>query len=156
MTATIAVSVDAPMLLGSDSFTLTVTSQADPGLVLTAVGTTETAVDAGLMVDGGGELWGTATLTTSHAITLTNMGNFTDTFTIEPQTGHEWLTWTDTPTMTLAAGESAVVMVHVLVGAGAADTAMIRITSSWDPMMYAEVTLVTRTNMVFLPIVLNE
>jgi hypothetical protein len=84
------------------------------------------------------------------------MGNYADTFTIEPQTGHEWLTWTDTPTVTLGVGESAVVMVHVLVGAGAGDTAVIRLTSGWDAMMYEEVTLVTRTNLVFLPLSLNE
>jgi subtilisin family serine protease len=61
MTATISVAVETPMLLGSDTFTLTVTSQTDPGLVLTAFGTTTVAVDADMMVDGGGELWGTAT-----------------------------------------------------------------------------------------------
>ena len=156
MTATISVNVETPMLLGSDTFTLTATSQADPGLVLTAFGTTTVAVDAGMTVEGGGELWGTATLTTTHLITVTNTGNYTDTFTIEAQTGHEWLTWTDAPTVTLAVGESAVVAVHVLVGAGAADTAVIRVTSGWDMAVHEEVTLVTWTNLVFLPISLND
>ena len=156
MTATISVAVETPLLLGSDTFTLTATSQTEPGLVLMAVGSTETAVDAGMTLDGGGELWGTATLTTTHLITVTNTGNYTDTFTIEAQTGHEWLTWTDAPTVTLAVGESAVVAVHVLVGAGAADTAVIRVTSGWNPMMHEDVTLITRTNLVFLPISLNQ
>jgi hypothetical protein len=154
MTATISVSVETPLLLGSDTFTVTATSQANPGLVLTAVGTTTTSVNAGLMGSGDSELWGLSGLTTTHTITVTNTGNFTDTFAVEVLTGNEWNTWADEPTTgSLAPGESATVMIHVLLGVGtvSADTAIVRVSSGWDNALYEDVSLTTKTNLVFVP-----
>jgi subtilisin family serine protease len=157
ITATIAVAVDTPLFVGSDSFTLTITSQADPTLVLMAVGTTHTEAEAGLAVSGDSELWGTAGMTTTHTLVVTNTGELTDTFTLEMLPGHSWTTWTDEPdTGPLAPGDSATIQVHVLVGSGPMDVATLRLRSSWDTAVYADVTLTTHTNLVYLPLIIGN
>jgi hypothetical protein len=155
--AIITVAVETPMLVGSDSFTLTVTSQADPNLVLTAVGTTYTEVDAGMIISGDSELWGTAGLTITHMIAITNSGALTDTFTLEILDGHTWTTWSDQAEVgPLAPGATVQFAIHVLVGSGAADTATLRIKSGWDTTIYRDVQITTRTHLVFLPMSLKQ
>jgi hypothetical protein len=157
MTATIAVAVETPMLVGSDSFTLTVTSQADPMLVLTAVGTTHTEAEVGLQVSGDSELWGTAGLTVTHTVVVTNTGQLTDTFTLEMLPGHTWLSWTDEPdTGPLAPGASTTVQVHVLVGSGTMDMGTLRLRSGWDTAVYADVLVTTQTNLLYLPLIVGD
>jgi subtilisin family serine protease len=155
--AIITVAVETPMLVGSDSFTLTVTSQGDPGLVLTALGTTYTEVDAGLITSGDSELWGTAGITITHMIAITNSGALTDTFTLEILGGHAWTTWSDQADVgPLAPGATVQFAIHVLVGSGAADTATLRIKSGWDTTIYRDVQITTRTHLVFLPMSLKQ
>lgn len=157
ITATIIVAVDTPLLLGSDSFTLTVTSQADPTLILTAVGTTHTEGVAGLEVSGDSELWGTSGMTTTHTLVITNTGELTDTFTLEMLPGHSWATWTDEPdTGPLAPGASTTIQAHVLVGSGPMDVATLRLRSSWDTAVYTDTILTTHTNLLYLPLILNN
>jgi hypothetical protein len=155
--AIITVAVETPMLVGSDSFTLTVTSQADPNLVLTAVGTTRTETDAGMISSGDSELWGTVGLTITHMIAITNSGALTDTFTLEIMSGHTWTTWSDQMEVgPLEPGATAQFAIHVLVGSGTVDTATVRIRSGWDAAIYTDVQITTRTHLVFLPINLKE
>ncbi len=157
MTATISVAVETPMLLGSDSFTLTVTSQTEPTLVRMGIGTTYSEADVGLAVSGDSELWGTSGMTTTHTLVVTNTGELTDTFTLEMLPGHSWTTWTDEPdTGPLAPGASATIQVHVLVGSGPMDVAALRLRSSWDTAVYTDTILTTHTNLLYLPLILNN
>lgn len=77
--------------------------------------------------------------------TLTNIGGLADTYTLTAQSGHGWDVTTDpAPTITLAAGQAALVTATLHIPAGilsdTIDTAYITATSAADPVLVAVVT----------------
>ena len=113
-TVSIPVQVTVPDLVqATDTFTLTAVSQAADGQTLVVTGTTTTAVSPALILQPNastveGELGETIT----HTFTLTNTGDYTDTFalSISEQT---WATHVASQTIPLAPNEQMTIPVQV-------------------------------------------
>jgi hypothetical protein len=130
------VTVTASIGDASDSATATTTAENVYGVELTA--------DAA-MTD-------TAGTTVTYALYITNTGNTTDTYDIVAS-GNNWTTTPDSP-VTLAAGESMMVMVTVDIPAdandGDMDVATVTATSQSDGTVSSSVTLTTTAQGFFL------
>jgi uncharacterized repeat protein (TIGR01451 family) len=105
---------------------------------------------------------GTPSETVTYTLTVTNTGNVTDTFnlTLADNVWHVTLP----PSVTVAAGMTATIVVTVDIPAdaldGASDSVTVTATSVGDPLAMAESTLTTTVNMptiyLYLPIVFKE
>lgn len=152
MTATIEVEVqvpDAPYT--SDSFTLTAVSVGDPNLSLTATGTTHAEVNPGVAVSGDLAQTGYGGQVLTYTVTITNSGDYTDTFDITLGS-FNWATTTSTTSVTLAAGDSATVEIYVTVGVGSSDSVTVTATSTLDNSVSDVVTLTSSQYLLFLPV----
>jgi hypothetical protein len=93
-----------------------------------------------------------------YSITVTNTGNFTDTFTISVA-GNSWTTDAPPATGPLAPGESTVVEVTVTVGDGKTDSATVTFTSDLDDSVTDAVTLTTTAEIsfeIYLPVIVGN
>lgn len=163
-TATLTVTVAIPdtfpdtVLLGSDTFTLTATSALDSNITAQVSGQTNAIAEVALAVTGNLTQTGYIGQEQLYELQLTNLGNYTDTFTLEIA-GNYWLTTADTMTITnLPAGESTILQITVLVGQEPSDTATLTFTSTLDPQTTAILTLTTYSHppILYLPLLLRH
>lgn len=155
-TTVIEVRVVVPDLLleivhDSDNFTLTVTSEAT-GAEYAAVGTTNSATNPAIVTSGDLSSVGVMGQTLAYTVTVTNAGDYTDTYTIsyEPSA---WATSGPASVGPLAPGGSAAVVVEVTIGYGPSDSVTVTFTSGLDNTVTAAVTLTSSTRLVYLPYV---
>jgi subtilisin family serine protease len=96
--------------------------------------------------------YGDPGVTVAHTLTLTNMGNTTDTYDLTFADNLWNVTLSDT-SLTLDGGESADFMVYVTVPvdalAGAVDMATVTVTSTTDPLLTADAVVNTYANAVY-------
>jgi uncharacterized membrane protein len=99
--------------------------------------------------------------TVTYTLTLTNLGNITDTFTFT-YTGNAWVVDLPVTSFELAAGEAVDVVVNVTIPAGAADgdfdVVTVTVTSTGDGTVTASSELTTTAlvegpTMIYLPII---
>ena len=147
-------------IIGSDTLTLTVTSNTAPEVLARANGTTLAVGDLAIVVaaaeTAGGALAGQAV---TYTLTITNAGTVADLYTVQGS-GNLWpVEVLPAQTPLLAPGAAAVVLVRVQVPAGPAgqaDVVTIRAASGWDPAVYAEQVLVTRRLWAgYLPLIIK-
>ena len=148
--------------IGSDTFTLEAVSNAEPAAMAQAAGTTVAeatpAVDLGGDQAGSGAIGGQAT----YAFPVTNMGDYTDTFTLT-LTGGVWpsmLSMTTTTALEPGASQTVTLTVDIPTGAttGNTDTLTITAISMLDPGVsdsaMATTTAVGRR--IYLPIIVKN
>jgi hypothetical protein len=82
VTVMVQVDVPASQPTASDSFTLTATSANIPGITLVANGTTQISAIPGVSISAGQARWGNPGTQVTYVFTVTNTGNYTDTFTM--------------------------------------------------------------------------
>lgn len=160
MTATVDVLVSIPaeaVLVDTDVFTVTATSQMEPSLSGQGVGTTTVSGTAGIIITGDSTGTGFAGDTITYTLHVTNTGSVTDTFTVSVGEA-AWVVTAGSPPP-LAPGASGVMTVTVLIGAGLADSVTITLTSTFDPTVATTVTLQTEssttTYWLYLPLAIN-
>lgn len=132
--AVVTVEVEAPDIPDvADTFTLTATSVASPTLTLQATGTTETAVHPNLAISGDTTGEGFPGEMVIYRLTITNIGDYRDTYTIAINDS-QWPT-TVFPAITdlLEPGASQTIDVLVTAGDSGSDTAALTVTSNLDP-----------------------
>jgi hypothetical protein len=127
----------------TDSFTLTATSVASPTLTLQTTGTTETAVHPNLAISGDTNGEGFPGETVIYRLTITNTGDYRDTYTITVNNS-QWPT-SVFPAVTDPLQPDASQTIDVLVTAGdsGSDTADLTVTSSLDTDVSGTVRLTT-------------
>jgi len=147
----------------SDSFTLTATSVASPTLTLQATGVTETAVHPSLAISGDTDSEGFPGETVIYRLTITNTGDYRDTYTIAVSDNQWPTTVFPTSTDTLQPGASQTIDVLVTAGDSGSDTAAITVTPTLDPAISRTIRLVTAATSIpplpytsYLPILLRD
>ncbi|MCP4361422.1 MAG: hypothetical protein GY796_25710 [Chloroflexi bacterium] len=161
MTATISVEVTAPNMPNvTDSFVITATSATLPTIVHpTATGTTNAVASPGIVVLSPPPQSGNVGTTITHTITVTNSGDYTDTFAVSIS-GNAWPTSGSAPSVgPLAPNESSVVEIYVTMGAaGSSDMATVTFTSGLNPTIFRSVTTTSNAQQfnLFLPMILKE
>jgi hypothetical protein len=78
----VQVDVPASQPTASGSFTLTATSANIPGFTLVANGATQISAIPGVSISAGQAGWGNPGTQVKYLFTVTNTGNYTDTFTM--------------------------------------------------------------------------
>ncbi len=167
-TVSLTVTVDVPHLLPDDShsdiFTLTATAVSDPAVTSSVTGTTNAVIVAGadLNIVPTGQN-GPPGSTVAYDFTISNMGNYTDSFSLSVQSGwNVTLPYTTTPLIPAGGTLEGTFWVTVPAGAsvGDQDVATLVISSVWDPsvtaMMQVTTTASEQTYLIFLPAVLKE
>ncbi|GAB4151824.1 MAG: hypothetical protein Fur0021_16040 [Candidatus Promineifilaceae bacterium] len=152
----IVVQVSAPPAaangpLESDQFQLQVVSLHDPALVLTATGTTNVMQSPDFVWSGDTSQVGAYGHELTYTLTLTNVGEVTDTLKVVIQPD-QWLVTTFPDAITLVPGSSEPITVVVAVGAGDEDTADIRFYSTLAHSFVADVTLISSTRLTYFSI----
>jgi uncharacterized membrane protein len=136
-----------------DSVTVTATSVADPTATADAVVNTYTSPFYALSLtpptaDDSGDP-GTVV---AYTLTVTNLGNATDTFTLS-FAGNTWVVELPVTSIELAASASADFLVNVTVPVDALDGAMdmvtVTATSTADPLLSEDAVLTTHANAVY-------
>lgn len=132
--------------IASDSFTLTLTSGLDGAVWAQAGGVTTANVEPGVALDPP-QMWlsGNAGSLVTHTLTLTNTGDYTDTFTLQ-LAGYAWPTSVQTNNITLGAGAAAAVDVTVAIPlepAAASDSFTLTAVSNLDSSVMAQAIGVT-------------
>jgi hypothetical protein len=157
---TVSVQVEVPPLMLStlqdtDSFTLTAVSANNPGEILSARGTTDMLVIPGVSVSPlqSGRA-GPPGSTLTHTFTISNTGNYTDTYNLKIA-GNKWPTTAPTQTTQLGPGESAVINVPVEIPGEpilhkviVSDTFMMTADSTLDPNRSAQSRGITYANVL--------
>lgn len=160
MVATVSVQVNTPNEpFVSDSFTLSAISVTYPTVLAETQGTTNTVVNP--------DITATPDLTSqsglpgsliTYTITIENSGDYTDTFILD-HSGNTWVTNLSVSSVgPLAAGDSGVLEVYVVVGSSAeADSVTITIESALDSDISASLNLTTVRELyrIFIPIALK-
>lgn len=89
--------------------------------------------------------------TITHTLTITNSGSFSDSYAVQA-TAYRWATEMEKSQVgPLGAGESETIEIYVTVGSGAADSAMLTVTSELDQEVVATAVMHTSTRQTFLP-----
>ncbi len=165
------VQVDVPTLAlevtyDLDDFLLTVESLNEPGLVLTATGSTESAILPGLLLTPVNlARSGSPGEVVTHTFTLVNSGNFTDTYALAV-TPSPWLTTVPATSGPVAAGGTKDVIVQVQIpnqpvgeAVIASEAYTLTATSGIDPLVEEQAFGVTNANVnpgvALTPAVLN-
>jgi uncharacterized membrane protein len=112
---TVQVEVEVPDLEGQDVFTITAQSVASPTLVMTATGTTTAEIDPSVdLTSGSSAQTGLPGELVTHSYTLTNTGNYTDSFSLDVA-GNAWPTVVTGNTGNLGPGDAYQVEVAVTI-----------------------------------------
>ncbi len=160
----VEVTVEVPQfaaVIGSDSFTLTATSEGDPLVKAEVQGLTEATAEAGVSLvstpeTGSGAPGGSVV----YEVEVTNTGSYTDTFSLSA-TGVWTATLGASSTGELGAGESTVVLLEVEVPAGAligdSDQTTVMAVSGLDGNVSAILFIETQAaySKVYLPLIEN-
>lgn len=159
LTATIEVEVQVPDVpYSSDSFTLTATSVGDPNQSWSTTGTTHAEVTPGVVLSEDMAQAGYSGEVLTYTITITNSGDYTDTFEIGLGPSN-WVTSSATNNVTLAAGGSTTVDIYVTVGAGPSDSVVVTVTSTLNNTVSGTVTLtssqISPQYLLFLPVMIQ-
>ncbi|MEW5988856.1 MAG: hypothetical protein AB1791_19710 [Chloroflexota bacterium] len=156
LTATVSVQVDIPDAPNTaDSFTLTATSTHEPGVSVTAGGTTTAVVNPAVTTSGDQSASGTMGQMVTYVITVTNAGDYVDTFDVEIGPS-AWNTTSSASSVgPLDPGESGTVEIYVVVGDGDADSVTITFRSQLDTNVIATVLLTTTREgvVLYLPVI---
>ena len=139
----------------TDTFTLTATSQADNSVSDTYNGTTRSEITPSFNFTGTNNQVGVAGQTITYTLTIQNNGNYTDTFSLQLG-AYNWTTTLSANSISLAAGQSGIVEVYVMIGAGMSDSVDVTATSNWDNTLQQTITLNSSTNRLYLPIIFRE
>ncbi len=133
-----------PVILDSDIFILTATSMTDSGVSAEATGTTNAISYPGVSLSADTTTQSALTGgTVTYQLTVTNAGDFTDTFAVSIGES-DWTTTASTPNVgPLAAGATGTVDIMVTVGAGVSDSVVVTATSSLDMLISDSVVLMT-------------
>jgi hypothetical protein len=143
----------------TDTFTLTASSLALPTLTLQATGTTDTAVHPNLAISGDTDGTGFPGETVIYRLTITNMGDYRDTYSVSIN-DNQWPT-TVFPATTglLQPGASQTIDVLVTTGDSGSDTVAVTVTSSLDTNVSRTIHLTTAVtsipplpNKIYLPV----
>ncbi len=164
---TVTVAVTAPLTFGGrvtfeDDFTLTATSASVPGLSFSAEGQTQVPLTPDVSVSASQDaLSGQPGDTLIYTLTVTNHGNYTDTFTLAVS-GVWTATLSDNSTGPLGANESMALTLEVIIpldaSPGQFDVAGVTVTSTLDTDVSVNVTLrssVPGGYRVYLPVVIR-
>ncbi len=165
--ATVMVAVIVPTflgetVLGSDTFTLTAVSSWDSTVTASVQGTTEAIVNPSVTLDGpqsGSGLIGSQVIYTP---TLTNMGDYTDTYTLT-LSASEWPTTLSIEQLSLPASGSDSFQLTVTIPETAQpdeqDSVTVTAVSHLDPTVQAELQVTTTAVQtgyhIYLPIILR-
>jgi uncharacterized membrane protein len=133
------------VIFNTDVFTLTAQSHGDPGLIFTASGTTDAAVNPGISLSPDVQnQTGNLGQVVTHTFNLQNTGDFTDTYTLS-LTGFTWPTVAP-GTIILGTEESTIVEVSVTIPEDlgletiiASDTFTLTATSMFDDAVQKQV-----------------
>jgi uncharacterized membrane protein len=149
-------------VIASDSFTLTATSEADPGVSAAAVGVTHAVVEVGVSVtvepEAGSAAPGGVAV---YDLQITNTGAYTDTFALSAD-GNWASALSANSTGALGPGESIVVELEVSVpvqaAPGDADVTTVQATSELDVNVaeVAQVWTSVAQHKLFMPMVINN
>lgn len=150
---------DDPPVATSDRFKLWARSSYDEEIFARYNGTTNAIAHAGLLVNGTLSRTGVVSESVIYSLTVTNTGNYTDTFVVTVGDSNWPLSLPVTTTNELGIGDSQQINVHITVGEGEIDTVLVTFTSSLDSMITDEVMLTTtavspRTDL-FLPLLIR-
>jgi uncharacterized membrane protein len=159
MTATVQVEVDIPHAPNtSDSFTITASSVNSPTVSTSAMGTTNAVVNPDVTAStSNNSQTGNPGETLTYTVSVTNTGDYTDTFTVD-LSGNLWPTTASTGSVgPLGAGESADIEVYVTVGASGSDTVTVTFISDLDNNVSDSVDLVSVVGIyeVYMPAILK-
>lgn len=146
MTATIQVEVEVPegTAGSSDSFTLTATSVTSPEVSASVLGTTDSLIVLGVAAEAEEtEQSGYEGDVVTYIVTVTNTGNYTDSYSIELGTFVYTTTLEAETVEDLGPGESATVEVYVTVGSADSDSVTVTVVSDQSAKVEASVTLTT-------------
>ena len=150
---TIPVQVDIPpltnreqVIVASDSFTLTATSGWETAVFTTALGTTYATTQPALQTSGDASLFVQPGQMITHTITITNSGNYTDTFDLELD-GNSWTTFsTVDDTGPLAPQAATTLDVIAIAPASGVDTVTVTLRSRLDEAIFAQLQLHTHVH----------
>ena len=148
-TATVSVRVDVPAGVGSlsDAFVLSSASLGIPGITLEAMGETNLTIQPAVAFSANQNGAGQPGQVVEYIFTVTNLGNYTDTFTLETSGVWDAFLLDGTTTGLLGAGESVTVTLLVAIPSGAlvgdSDVTLLTATSALDGSVAASVNATT-------------
>ncbi len=164
-TGTARVRVEIPVqpagswIVARDTLSLTVTSVSSPAVSVRTSGLTQAMADLDVtMTAGQADQSGVVGQLVTYTVTLTNSGDYTDTYALSLH-GNLWPSViVPTTTLLVAPGDSVDIWVLVTVPLGPlgkVHTVTLRATSGWDPTLLAEQELATtrRARQLYLPLV---
>ncbi len=158
----VAVSIpDDPLYaipIASDSFTLTLTSGLDAAVWAQASGVTTANVEPGVALNPP-QTWmsGNAGSVVTHTLTLTNTGDYTDTFTLQVD-GYAWPTAVQASSVTLGPGLAAAIELSVAIPPeplAASDNFTLTAVSSFDSNVTAQVVGITEVELPMVALSLS-
>ncbi len=143
------------VVIASDVFTLTATANLVPSVSASVNGETAAQVNVGVMLSGDSLVTGLWGDTITHTIQVTNLGSYTDTFTLTLG-DHAWFTIVGPSSVMLGPGQTGQTTVAVTLETIGSDAVVLTAASALDPTTTASATLTTRTYGIFAPVVFKR